>query len=168
MKVLERTHIATVLVWLLMARLVVAADTLPNAAIKLRAEIGGRPAVGFNELKAGHPIVEPLSDDQKTLIGKAFDKAVFSYHRDAVIPFVVSVLQSDGTWRNVTSDRNLIVDVMLGSLMFERTGKLIARPEPGMPGTKPGFIITLTVMYFPKYENHKDYGMNQYYFRLSE
>jgi len=142
-----------------------AADPTPDPAIKMQILIAGEPAVGSVELAGKIGYRGALSDDQKRLLGKAFDAAVIPLRRGQSIPFAVRITLSGGAAHDVTNDERLYVDSTLSALKFERTGQLVAVPTPGMPDIKVGIIYTVHVYYFPNLQDRSKFGYDEIYFK---
>jgi hypothetical protein len=152
------------LAWAASPDLGVAADNpTPTPAIKLQALIDGKPAVGLMELAEKVGYTGSLTPGQKSSMDAAFKAAVIPFEPGTSLSFSVNLLQADGSWRNVTSDPRLLVDVGLGALLFDKTGKLMAHPEPGMPAIGSDEIITVHVYFFPDERDRKTFGYNQFY-----
>lgn len=142
-----------------------AADPTPDPSIKMQILIAGEPAVGSLELAGKIGYRGTLSDDQKSRLGKAFDAAVIPMRRGQSIPFSVRITLPGGASHDVTNDEGLYVDSTLSALQFERSGRLVAVPAPGMPDIKAGIIYTVHVYYFPDQQDRSKFGYDELYFK---
>ena len=111
---------------------------------------------------------DKLTLAQRVSLDMAFDAAIVRFTAGTRIPFEVSISQSDGSWRVITADHRLYVDITLAALTFDPTGALIATPEPEMPPINCGEIYTVHLYFFPDESDRGKFGYNEFYLKSRE